>query len=76
MSVARIGNGLFARTGQRGKTPARTDFLAPIAPAPKPSQSDRERALLICADEGRTMHAEPQDVVALLAFMEDEETGL
>lgn len=37
------------------------------------SQPDRERALLVCADGGKLMHAEPQDVVALLDFMEGED---
>ena len=36
------------------------------------SQSDRERALLICADRCKTVHAEAQDVVALIDFMDDE----
>jgi len=38
----------------------------------KIEQSDRERALLICADGCRTMHGEAQDVVALIDFMEPE----
>jgi len=35
--------------------------------------SDRERALLLVADEGRTMQAEPQDVLALLDFLFGDE---
>ena len=36
-------------------------------------QLDRERALLVCADDGRRIRAEPQDVVALLDFMDSED---
>ena len=32
-------------------------------------QLDRERALAVLADEGRTVEAEPQDVAALLDFI-------
>jgi len=33
---------------------------------------DRERALLVVADRGRTMIAEFQDLIALVDFLEDE----
>lgn len=32
--------------------------------------SDRERALLVVADQGRTMQAETQDLLALIDFIE------
>lgn len=40
---------------------------------PRTTQEDRERALLVCADRGRIMKAEPQDVVALLDFLDSDE---
>ncbi len=70
-----VGNGLFART-RDAKIPARTTLRSLMAQqAAKPSGLDPELAQLIHADQGRTMRSEPQDVVALLESMEDEETG-
>ena len=40
-------------------------MIKPIPP------EDRKRALEVLASEGRMMRAEPQDIVALLDFMED-----
>lgn len=37
-----------------------------------PNQKDRERALLLLADAGRTMQPEPQDILALIDFMREE----
>ncbi len=36
------------------------------------TQLDREQAILVCADGGKTMLAEPLDIVALLDFMEPD----
>ncbi len=37
------------------------------------TQEDREHALLVLADGGRTKQPEPRDVVALIDFLEEEE---
>jgi hypothetical protein len=38
----------------------------------KIEQPDRERALLVCADRCKLIHAEAQDIVALIDFMEPD----
>jgi hypothetical protein len=53
---------------------AGTDRQADIQIDRRIDRLDRERALLVCADEGRTMRAEACDVRALLDLLDDLET--